>query len=335
MRPPVRTLLACAALLAASLWWWPPGAARAAQDNGAFRQELKADNAPHLAEAPKLKQTSRPPTVERDWEEKITRKSWELTQGPLSVSVTLKKGGPPDGMMFLSPVLSLSVEGKEAISVEGADSFPDNPIFLVQIAEMDPGNRYAEVVFSTYTGGAHCCSDTYVLTSSKDGSSWSSIELGTFDGGPLETRDIDGDGRYELAMRDNSFLYAFGCYACSTAPLQVLRLEDGEFGDVSTDDSFRPSQVESLRSMIEWAEGDVDRNGFLAGYVGQKILLGEGAQAWKFMLRHHDADNEWGRETCTVKEDDQGECPKGKKALLSYPDALERFLREAGYELEK
>ena len=51
---------------------------------------------------------------------------------------------------------------------------------------------------------------------------------GEFDGGPMIAVDLDGDGTYEFEIRDNAFFYAFGCYACSEAPLQVLALENGK-----------------------------------------------------------------------------------------------------------
>src|SRR4030042_1307960 len=51
----------------------------------------------------------------------------------------------------------------------------------VQIAEIDPGNSYPEVVVSFYTGGAHCCSDTSVVTSSTDGSTWKTVNIGQYD----------------------------------------------------------------------------------------------------------------------------------------------------------
>jgi len=72
-------------------------------------------------------------------------------------------------------------------------------------AEIDPGNANPEVVVAFYTGGAHCCSDTSVVTSSPDGSTWTTVDVGEFDGGPLLASDIDGDGRYEFETRDNAF----------------------------------------------------------------------------------------------------------------------------------
>ncbi|MFQ5625345.1 MAG: hypothetical protein ACE5FM_01660 [Methyloligellaceae bacterium] len=326
---------AAASLLVAALVWHGVFAASPVRAQGAFITELKAQNVHHFAKPLALPKANKPPAIEREWEDKLTRKRWTLSKGPVSIEVTLKKGGPPDGALFVSPLLSLKVKGRHVLRVEGSESFPDNPIFLVQIAEMDLNNPYPEVVFSTYSGGAHCCSDTRVLASSGDGKTWREIQVGHFDGGPLGVSDIDGDGRHEFSMRDNAFLYHFACYACSTAPYHVLRLEGGKIMDISAHPALRDRQVQSLKYMIEGAEEGMDANGFLAGYVAQKILLGEGAQAWAFMLKHYDRKSDWGLEACSVKQTGKGECPPGKTVMLSFPQALERFLKETGYELKK
>ncbi len=57
------------------------------------------------------------------------------------------------------------------------------------------------------------------------------MKLGELDGGPLTAADLGGDGRYEFERRDYAFLYAFGCYACSVAQLEVLGIEDGAVKD--------------------------------------------------------------------------------------------------------
>ena len=57
---------------------------------------------------------------------------------------------------------------------------------------------------SFYTGGAHCCSDTKVISASKDGASWKTIELSQFDGGPLLASDLAGDGHKVFETRDNA-----------------------------------------------------------------------------------------------------------------------------------
>jgi hypothetical protein len=109
--------------------------------------------------------------------------------------------------------------------------------------ELDPSNAQPEVVVSFYTGGAHCCSATSVLTANADGSSWSTVDVGEFDGGPLLATDLDGDGHYEFQTRDNAFLYAFACYACSEAPLEVLAIDNGAVKNVTSEPRFKPAHA--------------------------------------------------------------------------------------------
>ena len=101
---------------------------------------------------------------------------------------------------------------------------------------------------SFFTGGAHCCSDTSVVSSTPDGSAWKTIDVGEFDGGPLLATDLVGDGRYEFETRDNAFLYAFACYACSTAPLELLTFENGEVKNVTAEERFKPVHAAYIKS---------------------------------------------------------------------------------------
>ncbi len=172
-----------------------------------------------------------------------------------------------------------------------------------------------------------------MVTSSPDGATWATVDVGEFDGGPLLATDLDGDGRYEFAPRDNAFLYAFACYACSVAPLEVLAVEGGLVKNVTTEPRFKPAHEAELKSTIEDVpDGDV--SGFLAGYVGEKILLGEGKQAWDLMLAYYDKASDWGLESCDQPLNEGGECP-GQTIKLTFPDALERMLKENGYKVEK
>ena len=108
---------------------------------------------------------------------------------------------------------------------------------------------------------------------------------------------VNGDGRYEFMTRDNAFLYAFACYACSEAPLKLLAIENGarQGRDAPTRASSR-AHAAWLKTMIDERAGGSDVNGFLAGYVGEKILLGEGKSAWELMLAHYDKASDWGLE---------------------------------------
>ncbi|MGI8725688.1 MAG: hypothetical protein ACR2J1_10160 [Methyloceanibacter sp.] len=294
---------------------------------------VKAADAKYLT-VPDITAVSDAPKIEAGgWEnEGAVPEPREISQGAVKAALSYRET-TSEGETLLTPIVTISVDGKEVAKLGDEDvAFPDPPV-SVQIAELDPDNPHPEVVVSFYTGGAHCCSNTSVVTSSKDGTVWSTVDVGQFDGGPLIAVDLDADGRHEFETRDNAFLYAFSCYACSEAPLEILALESGAVKDVSTEPSFKPAHEAWLKSMIGNAP-DEDVNGFLAGYVGEKILLGEGKEAWTLMLAHYDKASDWGLEQCDQPMDDQGECP-GKLAVLTFPDALQRMLKENGYKVEK
>ena len=52
------------------------------------------------------------------------------------------------------------------------------------------------------------------------------------------------------------------------------------------------------------------------------------------MLNYYDKASDWGLETCDKPVDENGECP-GQTIKLTFPDALERMLKENGYRVEK
>jgi len=240
-------------------------------------------------------------------EEETEPTSREIVLGPLKAALSYRQEGSGEEATTI-PIVTVFADGKQIAELKGEGTGTGDPPVSVQIAEIDPANSSPEVVVSFYTGGAHCCSDTKVISASKDGASWKTIELGQFDGGPLLASDLAGDGHPVFETRDNAFLYTFGCYACSTAPLQVLTVEDGEVKTVSADPRFRPAQESYLKSMITEVP-DEEVNGFLAGYVAEKILLGEGKGAWALMLNHYDKASDWGLDVCDKPLDTDGNCP--------------------------
>lgn len=256
----------------------------------------------------------------------------EIAQGAVKAAVTFIESTDTEGNVIRDPVVTVFADGAEVAKLSNEGAGLSDPVLSVQIAELDASNAYPEVVVSFYTGGAHCCSNTSVVLSNQDGSAWSTLDIGEFDGGPLLAVDLDGDSRYEFETRDNAFLYTFACYACSEAPLQILSVADGAVKNVSTDARYRTVHAAYLRDMIGNVPED-DVNGFLAGYVGEKSLLGESGPAWELMLAYYDKDSDWGLESCDRELDDNGECP-GQETKLTFPEALERLLNENGYTVE-
>lgn len=302
-----------------------------ADNAAAFQKTLRTQNAKHLERVIPPLAESGGIMIDASYSEDGQKGPWGLRVGDLEISVEMKRTAPIDLAQFPVPVVKVSLAGETVITAEGPQGQPEFAAFVVQVAEMDPDNPHPEIVFSSYTGGAHCCSDTRILTSSKAGGKWREVDAGLFDGGPVPARDIDGDGRYEIVTRDNRFLYRFGCYACSAAPLLMLQLVDGKLADVSDKKTYRDEHERSLVRMVQYYEGGSEEaNGFLAGYVAQKIRLGEGKEAWDFMLKFHDTNTDWGLDECTVPLNDKNECP-GKTIRHTFPEALKRFFVESGY----
>jgi hypothetical protein len=307
-----------------------PGSANAATG---LAEAIKAADGKYL-DVPDFGGQDSTPKIEAGGAEEDTKPApQDISQGPVRATLTYREEKREDGEAFYIPIVTIMVDGRDVARLEGEDvGFSEQPV-SIQIAEMDPGNPHPEVVVSFYTGGAHCCSNTKVVTASSDGAVWSTIDVGEFDGSPLLATDLDGDGRYEIATRDNAFLYAFACYACSETPLQVICVENGEVKNVTEEPRFKRAHEGWLKSIIENVSDD-DVNGFLAGYVGEKILLGEGKQAWDLMLANYDKESDWGLENCTKPLDENGECP-GEMVALTFPEALEHMLKENGYKVEK
>lgn len=293
---------------------------------------IKAADAKYLnAKSPESK--SNAPKIEAgNGEEEREPRAQDIVQGNLKAALSYEETKNKEGETARVPVVTIFADGVEVAKLEGEEGGLSDPPVAVQIAEIDPANSDPEVVVSFYTGGAHCCSDTKVITKAKDGSRWETVELGEFDGGPLLASDL-GDGKYVFETRDSDFLYAFGCYACSTAPLKILAVEGGEVKDLSGDPRLQAAHAAYLKDMILDVP-DEDVNGFLAGYVAEKIRLGEGKQAWDLMLKYYDRSSDWGLDICDKPRNEDGSCP-GTETKVAFPEALERMLNENGYTVEK
>ena len=154
------------------------------------------------------------------------------------VTVRLKYHKAADGGALRVPVLEVEVEGKQVARIEDGGNGSDWPPALAQIAEMDASNPYPEIVFSTFTGGAHCCNDVRIVTCSKDGAKWSTVDAGSYDGFIKGVEDADFDGVFEIVRTDNAFLYAFSSYAGSFGPQQVRKLKTGKLVEATFEKGF-------------------------------------------------------------------------------------------------
>lgn len=198
-----------------------------------------------------------------------------------------KKRRPAFDAAFL-PQLTIYAEGRplfETSDPQWVTHFAD-----IRVVELDPSNALPEVMLTSYTGGAHCCTLLTIFSAQSDGA-WMRIDGGSFDGAPDFPQDIDADGRFELVNTDNAFLEAFDCYECSYAPDEIRRLEGSRLTDVSKDEAFRDRYRARLGEMWTrgWEDGAVASEGFLAGFVATAQRTGDGADAWSFLDANYQA----------------------------------------------
>jgi hypothetical protein len=205
-----------------------------------------------------------------------------------------------------------------------------NGAAAVRIVRLDPATSFPQVIFTSFSGGAHCCTETKIATADATGT-WRAVSGKTLDGDlGNELRDIDGDGSYELISFDNSFLYAFACYACSYAPTRIEKLIGSALKDVTRDPKYRKFLRERLSKMEARAQTQSEPNGYWGGWVAAKSLVGEVSDAWRKMLVSYDRQSEWVIEECLTNAP-PGKCPDSQKRQLAFPEGLLKHLVRNGY----
>ena len=259
-----------------------------------------------------------------------------ITNGPVVAVLENRRQPEPDGMDEVQQVAIVRVDGKVVGQLMGAlrvrSGRNDS---VLQVVEMDPANPYPEVLLSTFTGGAHCCNDTRVLTSSPDGRRWFEVRRDPVNWGPSGASDPLGNGRYLLVDVDHRFLYQFASYAGSSAPSQIWQLNGPRFVDISHRPDLRPLHRRWLQEMESWFKEPADQrgeaNGFLAAWVATKALVGEFDSGWERMLGSNDRSSDLGLTSCEAGYNNMGDCQQPEKRYADFPAALRAFLGRTGY----
>jgi hypothetical protein len=193
----------------------------------------------------------------------------------------------------------------------------------VSLKDLD-NDKNAEVIVETYSGGAHCCTNNIVYLWQLNKQEFKQLETGEINGGGT-FQDLNKDGKFEFTTIDNNFLYAFSSYAGSYPPSLILTIENGDFKNVTSQfPQYLKAIAWDMFKVIKENQNEGEINGVLAGYVAQKILLGQYEEGWKFMLANYDKTSDWGLEIY-----DQNSNVTGKYA--NFPAALKAFLIETGY----
>jgi hypothetical protein len=251
-----------------------------------------------------------------------------VSDGDMTATITMMRRADIDPDADV-PLLEVFVAGKKVIEAAGIDSDSDEPAAEASIVEMDASNQHKEVYFSSYSGG--CCST--VIVAEEVGDHWESVPVGDFDGDGGYLKDLDGDGIGEIATVDINFINRFDCTACSAAPRVIYTVKAGNVVDLTTDTRF----LGAHRAWLKEIEDSVDPDqqwkspGYLAGWLGEKIRLGEGAAAWQAINAHWDSAHDPGEAACP-NGDDPDQCDKKDRKVLKFPERLRLFLDNAGYK---
>lgn len=196
----------------------------------------------------------------------------------------------------------------------------------IELKHLDP-DGVPEVIFDRFTGGAHCCS-IYTIHSWQGDRLYRTVTqpLDASAAGPF--KDLNGDGYSEWLSADPRFLYAFSSYASSWPPTITLSFREGSL--IDTSQQFQEEMRSTAYGMYISTRQSTPKNpmlgvnGILAGYVAQKILMGEYQSGWEYMLAHFDPGDDWGL----------SERNSAGATLITFPDyptALAHFLTDLGY----
>jgi len=251
-----------------------------------------------------------------------------VSVGDVTATVTLVT--PSDPAFGYIPTLAVSVDGVKVAEAVGAESDFEVPAAEASISELDPDNDYPEVYFASYSGGAHCCTTVIVVAQADDG--WTVVPIGDFDGDGDYLNDVDGDGLAEIVTVDNRFLYRFDSYAASAAPLVVYTVRAGEVVDETAETRYLPAQRDWLKQLEEAVlpEDRWTSRGFLAGWLAQRIRIGEGAAAWEEINANWDFATDEGEEVCLTGGEPE-DCAADEREILKFPERLRLFLTQNGY----
>ena len=146
------------------------------------------------------------------------------------------------------------------------------------------GDGVVDAIVQTYTGGAHCCSVSAVAASTEKG--WAKPVVRNWADFGYEVKDLGGTAQLEFVSVDQRFVGAYGPYAVSRAPLQVFRLQDGEFTDVTREfpDWIKQDVTDKAKDWQDASTLEADIRGLAgrtaaAAWIADLLLLGDTAAA--------------------------------------------------------
>lgn len=269
------------------------------------------------------------PTAQADTHDLDHWIEWSAEDGPQNYRVAGYQIAASTGFRDGQSVARLTLTDADGLTTTllgNESSF--GPSIAFAVVQLDASNPLHQIIVSSYSGGAHCCTSITVLEP-RNGH-WLSHDLGSWDGDrPALPRDLDEDGIKEFQFVDQAFLYAFASYADSWSPPLFKRLIDGRLTDVSLATAFRPHFQRYAATSREACL--VGSNGACAAYVAAAARTGNLDTAWTTMIGAYDQASDWSLPTaCRLRT--SGDCQTDARLeFATFPEALQWFLGEQGY----
>jgi len=166
------------------------------------------------------KVTSVTSTKVNGYEINFTRSSYEdsMIDGSSEIDIT------KDGKQVWGKIMDQDFSG---FYVDEPGDFIKNADELKTKAIKDiTGNGIPELFVEGYSGGAHCCSHSYIVELSDPIKVL--FDLDTGDNG-IEFKDLNHDGIMELSTNEDVFAYWHTSFAASPMPEVVLSLQNGKY----------------------------------------------------------------------------------------------------------
>ena len=231
----------------------------------------------------------------------------------------------------------------QSLHLSGAVGFERNAYARVAVARLDPASPAYSVVMTSFTGGAHCCDDVQIATPTPSPATdpgglpgWTVLHPGQFDGAALgfgDKAELVRDGEVAaVVIPDDRFDYAYGCFACSYAPLRVFGLRAGRLVDRTTEPAFRPLLAADARKAEVGCRGG--EAGVCPGYLADMARLGRWEEGWRVLNASISGKPRWAfpDKLCDGELTDR-KCRPGQRetAVPTYAASVRLFLRQRGY----
>ena len=225
--------------------------------------------------------------------------------------------------------LSVRAPTGESTSMHGEVGFTV-PSAGFGVGKLDPQSSTQQVIFTSFTGGLHCCTQITVLE--LFGGRWREINLGQWDGEPLAKfpSDVDGDGTTDLVLKDDRFDYAFAPYAESHNPPRIFNVRGHKAVEVGHEARYDAVYEADMNRAHTGCTKQ--QNAACAAFVADASRLGRREWAWPIMLEHYRRSTDWNFPTKCKVPLAGGVCPPGRsEQFREFPDALAWFLTDTGY----